>query len=53
MTNYCKLSSSSNGGEPLTDAIDSHREDLEVLADTELPCARIAAALLDLDEPSE
>ena len=33
----------------MIDAVERHREDLEYLADTDLPAAEIAEALLDVD----
>lgn len=33
----------------MIEAVYEHREDLEDLAETDLPCARIAEALLELD----
>jgi len=35
----------------MTDAIKENREDLEYLADTDLPAADLAEALLELSEP--
>ena len=37
----------------MTATIDDHREDLEDLADTDLPCARLAEVLLKLDSGAE
>ena len=37
----------------MIDAVEQHREDLEELAESDLPAAEIADALLDLSEDAE